>query len=231
MLVFIDYEHADGYKREHGQQMLAARTTITYRLEDLSGMHCHLVRYDRVDQSLLDALDTQAIFISGNSLDPAEYRPAEIEAVHGILRKTELPVFGFCGGFQLLGQALGVEVVPLPDRPGDGTDPSVVTNDAGRPFEAGYHPVDLSPQASSHPLLSGLDERPVFRHAHGLHVPQVPDGFENLASTAATPVQLAVHDERRVVGTQFHPEYWTDDHPAGRTLIANFLRWSGILSR
>jgi gamma-glutamyl-gamma-aminobutyrate hydrolase PuuD len=33
-----------------------------------------------------------------------------------------------------------------------------------------------------------------------------------------------------MVGTQFHPEYWTDEHPAGRTLIANFLTWAGLRS-
>ena len=49
-----------------------------------------------------------------------------------------------------------------------------------------------------------------------------------MASTRATPVQLAVHEERRIVGAQFHPEYWNDEHPDGRTLIANFLRWAGI---
>ena len=67
-----------------------------------------------------------------------------------------------------------------------------------------------------------------MRHAHGFHVPELPDGFVNLASTPSTPIQLAVHEGRRIVGTQFHPEYWTDEHPAGRALIGNFLRWSGV---
>ncbi len=228
MLVFVDYEHADGYAGEHGERMLAARTRITYRLEDLAGRHCHLVRYDRVDQELLDSLDATAIFVSGNSKDPDDYAPASLEPVHTILRETELPVFGFCGGFQLLAQALGSDVVPIPKRSGD--DPSIVDLETGRSFEYGYHPIELTTAATRHPLAAGLGPRPVVRHAHGLHVPTPPRGFDTLGSTAATPVQLAVHDERRMVGTQFHPEYWTDEHPAGRTLIANFLTWAGLRS-
>jgi gamma-glutamyl-gamma-aminobutyrate hydrolase PuuD len=33
-----------------------------------------------------------------------------------------------------------------------------------------------------------------------------------------------------IVGTQFHPEYWTDEHPAGKILIENFCRWAGLIS-
>ncbi|MEL7207591.1 MAG: hypothetical protein AAGK32_05070, partial [Actinomycetota bacterium] len=62
----------------------------------------------------------------------------------------------------------------------------------------------------------------------GLHVPVPPAGFTVVASTPTTPVQLAIDDDRRMVGAQFHPEYWTEEHPAGRTLITNFLRWAGI---
>lgn len=224
MLVFVDFEHADGRTTKHGQRMLAARTTITYRLEDLSGMHCHLVRYDRLDQTLLEALDAQAIFISGNSAAPEQYAQSDLEPIEAILRDTELPVFGFCGGFQLLAKATGAELVPVS---GEANGESVVTLDDGRLFEFGYHP-DLAPAAADHPLLADLGPHPVFRHAHGLNVPSLGDEFETLATTPVTPIQLAVHTDRKVVGTQFHPEYWTDEHPAGRTLIANFLRWSGL---
>ncbi len=67
-----------------------------------------------------------------------------------------------------------------------------------------------------------------MRHAHYLQVPTLPTGFERLASSAITEIQMAVDDDRRLVGTQFHPEYYTDEHPAGRQIIANFLRWAGV---
>lgn len=231
MLVFVDYEHADAHGEEFGERMLAARTRITYRLEDLAGSPCHLVRYDRIDAALLDRLGATAIFISGNSRDPDSYEPELLEPIHTIVRQTPLPVFGFCGGFQLIAQALGAHVVPLDADRVDDTDPTIVTLGDGRPFEYGYHPIDVADGVDRHPLLADLGEHPVFRHAHGLHVPAPPAGFETLASTASTPVQLAVHDERRIVGTQFHPEYWTDEHPDGRSLVANFLDWSGLRAR
>ena len=228
MLVFVDLEHASAHGLEHGQRMLAARTWLTYRLEDLSDMHCHLVRYDRIEPALLDRVAASALFVSGNSLALDDYEPAELEPLEEIVRETSLPVFGFCGGFQLVARALGVDVVALPDDAARRADPTVTVTDDGTLFEHGYHPVELVGERSDHPLLGGIDER-VFRHAHGLHVPDLPDGFTRLASTAATDNQMAVDDDRRIVGTQFHPEYWTDDHPDGRTLIVNFLRWADVV--
>lgn len=228
MLVFIDYEHARGHRGEHGERLLAARARITYRLEDISGRPCHLVRYDHVDHQLLARLGAEAIFISGNATDPNDYEPDDLASVEDLLRTTELPVFGLCGGFQLLARALGSDLVTLTEADDHPDDHTVHVLDDGRVFEFGYHPVDLVAQQRHHPLLDNLPDRPVFRHAHGLHVPDPPEGFEVLASTRSTPVQLAVHDGRRMAGSQFHPEYWTADHPEGRQLLQNFLRWTGI---
>ena len=231
MLVFVDYEHASGNTKDYAQRVQAARTWITYRLEDLSGLPCHLVRYDRIDQSLLDRLDAKAIFISGNSIDPAEYAPEDVDSIHSILRETPLPVFGFCGGFQLVAHALGAPVVPLDPGPELADDETLHTREDGATFEVGYHPVDLSPTAATHQLLTGVADRSSFRHAHQLHVTELPEGFEHLASTNATQNQMAAHPERKMVGTQFHPEYWTDEHAAGRTMIKNFFGWAGIETR
>ena len=85
MLVFVDFEHASAHERKHGERILAARTRLTYRLEDLAGMHCHLVRYDRIDQHLLDTLGATAIFVSGNSVSPHDY-----DADSGVLRTALL---------------------------------------------------------------------------------------------------------------------------------------------
>lgn len=232
MIVFVDIEHPDGHGRSYGEAMLAARTRITYRLEDVSGRHCHLVRYDRVDRGLLDHLGATAVFVSGNSVDPEHYPADALDRFLDLLREIDLPLFGFCGGFQWLALALGADVVPLDAaRLPDPDDPRLVTLDDGRPFEHGYHPVTHTPGSEAHPLLRGLGDAPVYRHAHGLHVPTPPSGFVNLASTDATPVQLVAHEYRPVVGSQFHPEYWTDEHPAGRSLIENFLDWAGVSRR
>lgn len=230
MIVFVDYEHADGRSTPWGEKVLAARTWITYRLEDLSGLPCHLVRYDHVDAGLLRRLDAKAVFISGNGTDPWRYDQQALEPLRGIVRDAAQPIFGFCGGFQCIAQTLDVPLSPISV---DASTPAELlrpfgTDAAGneKQGEAGYHPIALE---ADHPLVGDLGPDPVFRHAHYLQVPSLPDGFRTLASSPVTPIQMAVSDERRMVGTQFHPEYYTNEHPAGRVMIENFLRWTELL--
>jgi GMP synthase (glutamine-hydrolysing) len=224
MIVFVDYEHADGHTTAWGEKLLAARTWITYRLEDLSGQHCMLVRYDQITPELLVQLDARALFISGNSVDPGRYDPQSLEPLHSIIAAGRIPTFGFCGGFQCVATALGAPVTPIAVDESVASDRVQPFSD-GRLGEMGYHPIDV---VADHPLLAGLGPDPVVRHAHYLEVPTPPVGFTNLASTPITEVQMAVDDDRRIVGTQFHPEYYTDEHPAGRQMIENFLVWVGI---
>lgn len=225
MLLFIDSEYTERYERPELEFMLAARTRITYRIEALADMCCMLVRYERVTEELLDRLGVQALFISGHSTDQTRYERDDVIAFQQVLRDTDLPIFGFCGGWQLTATALGSPLTPIEVPQAHRGDEIIVEWADGMLAEAGYWPVD---HAEPHPMLAGLDETSVYRHAHALHIAEPPPGFRSLASTPVTPVQLAVDDRRRIVGTQFHPEYWTDEHPDGRTLITNFLRWAGI---
>lgn len=229
MIVFVDYEHADRYAAGDNVQLQAARTWLTYRLEDLAAMACLLVRWNRVTPELLARIGAKALFISGNSADPEAYTTDEIAPLNDIIVRAELPIFGFCGGLQCAAQALGVDLAPLcvdAELRADLDNSEVLTTwPNGSVAEVGYHPIEL---LGEHPLLDGLGDAPIFRHAHGLHVPEPPTQWNVLARTEVTPVQLVVDDDRRFVGTQFHPEYWTDEHPDGRTLIANFLRWAEV---
>lgn len=229
MIVFVDYEHADGRTTAWGEKVLAARTWITYRLEDISGRPCHLVRYDRVDADLLDRLGAEAMFISGNGTDPSRYDQESLAPLRSIIAESRLPIFGFCGGFQCIAETLSVPLTPIDV---DATTPTELLRPFGtdadgnvKQGEAGYHPITLS---ADHPLLAGIEPLPVVRHAHYLQVPHLPDGFRQLASSPVTPIQMAASDERLMAGTQFHPEYYTDEHPVGRKMIENFLRWADL---
>ena len=189
-------------------------------------MPCLLVRWNRITPELITEVGAKAIFISGNGSSPDLYDDADLAPLYGIIQNSGLPVFGFCGGLQCMSLALGAKLELL-DIPADAEETDTLKKwPNGYWGEVGYNPIEL---LGDHPLLEGLGNAPVFRHAHGLHIPVPPAGFEVLARTEVTPVQLAVDDERRMVGTQFHPEYWTDEHPAGETLIANFMRWAGVI--
>ncbi len=44
------------------------------------------------------------------------------------------------------------------------------------------------------------------------------------------PLQIIIHHQLPIIGTQFHPEYYTDEHPAGCILIRNFCQAAGLIS-
>src|SRR5690606_41508119 len=69
------------------------------------------------------------------------YDPAVMEPMFRFLRETPLPVFGICGGHQVIAQAFGVRVAPMGYQ------------------ELGYIEVEL---LKDDPILEGLDS-PISR--------------------------------------------------------------------
>lgn len=225
MILFVDLEHTSAHDQPHGELILAARTRITYKLQDIARDICLLQHYSAVDLQLIEDNLIRAVFLSGSSTDPDRYGH-DLDGVKSVIRSAEVPVFGFCGGFQFMMESHGsalTRIGPLDD--GETTEyPDYMP---GWKTETGYRPVEL---LGDHDLIDGLGESPVFRHFHGWEVKELPDGFENHASTQITTVQLAISDQIKQVGTQFHPEYFTDEHPDGRRLIENFCDWVGLFS-
>jgi GMP synthase (glutamine-hydrolysing) len=225
MILFVDNEHASTFERPRTDWLLAWRTRITYRLQDLTGDVCLLQRYHDVDAELIERLAVRAVFISGHGADADRYDPAAQEGMRNVIRSGTAPVFGFCGGLQFIAESLGVVVDQIGPIPDDEADPAP-TYHPGWKKEVGYQPVQL---IGEHPLHEGLGVDPVFRHAHTKELKSLPAGFEVLAETDITPIQLTAHRSLPLAGSQFHPEYWTDEAPAGRQLITNFCRWVGVL--
>ena len=227
VIVFIDNEHASGYEKPWGEKIMANRVRIKYELEDMSGDSCLVVRWNRVTPDLLRDIGTRAIFISGNSATADQYDPNEQAGLREALLTRDWPTFGFCGGHQVMGEVYGAPLEPIGELdPRDASFGEANEVAPGMKTEVGYLPVDVT---RPHPILDGLGEAPVFRHAHSWELKAIPDGFTNYASTGVSRIQLMIHDDLPIAGTQFHPEYATDEHPAGRVLIENFMRWSGLI--
>lgn len=223
MIIFVDNEHEEGYKRPWGQAVMAARTRIKYRLEDITGDDCLMVRYHRATPDLLKKYKARALFVSGNSAEPQYYDQHDTCGLHEVFRQQKIPIFGFCGGFQVMGEALGV---PL-EKMGYITPPEYDNLGQRKPIrEFGYEKIDV---IKNHPVLEGLGKEPIVRHAHRFELKETPKDFEVLASTDMCYIQMMAHKSRPVVGTQFHPEYFTDEHPAGRIMIENFCKMAGLL--
>ncbi len=223
MLLFVDTEHASGYDKPWADRLQAARTRITYRLEDLTGDDVHLVRYDRVDRDLIERLDVRGLFLSGSSVQLDDYGE-ERSGLFDVITDLDLPMFGFCGGLQMMAVALGVEVARIGELAAGEDDPNPDVQ-PGMKKEYGYQPVPITVE---HPMLDGMGGAPIMRQAHSWELKTLPPGFDLHASTDVTPIQLVIHRDRPIIGTQFHPEYWTDEHPAGRVLIENFCRVAGL---
>ncbi|MEA2010380.1 MAG: hypothetical protein U9N78_06730 [Actinomycetota bacterium] len=227
MIVLVDNEHTTGYDRPWGEKIMAARVRIKYELEDVSGHACLIVRWNKVSPELLDDIGAEAIFISGNSASADEYDAAGQAGLRDALLSKRWPAFGFCGGHHVIGDAYGAPLAPIGELdPRDEAFGEAADFAPGMKTEFGYLPVRLT---GKHRMLDGVGEAPVFRHAHSWELKAVPDGFTNYAATDVSPVQMIVHDDLPIVGTQFHPEYATDEHPAGRILIRNFLKWSNLI--
>jgi GMP synthase (glutamine-hydrolysing) len=54
-------------------------------------------------------------------------------------------------------------------------------------------------------------------------VKELPKGFRRTASNATCAIQAMEHTERPLFGVQFHPELFNEEHPAGKTVLKNFL--------
>ncbi|MFT4306779.1 MAG: glutamine-hydrolyzing GMP synthase [Microbacterium sp.] len=112
-----------------------------------------------------------------------------------------VPTLGICYGFQVMARALGGEVANTGLREYGATDAALV-GDGGV-------------------LLHGQPAAQNVWMSHGDQVSRAPEGFEVLASTAATPVAAFGNAEKCLYGVQWHPEVKHSDY--GQSVLENFL--------
>jgi len=116
------------------------------------------------------------------------------------LFKLGIPILGICYGMQLM---IRIE--------GGGVAPCAVSE---------YGRTDFLADTSS-ALFRGLPERQVGLMSHTDRVDRLPTGFRAIAQTEHCPFAAVENAERRLYGTQFHPE--VENTPFGREILHNFL--------
>jgi len=121
--------------------------------------------------------------------------------------ELDVPVLGICYGFQAMAKALGGEVARTGQRE--------------------YGATDVTLSAGDSTLLSGQPTSQTTWMSHGDSVSKAPEGFDVLASSAATPVAAFSNDVRKLYGVQWHPE--VKHSSFGQAVLENFLhRAAGI---
>lgn len=246
MICYVDIEHEKALPGAEKQAVHQAHCTdVKLRLEEISGDDCLVQHYKRVTQQRLRELGIKALIIGGNTTDWAEYDEADLLKMYRIIRNTEMPILGFCGGYNLIAMAYGAPLGPI-RRLREGEEDSCEEYAPGYFKEWGFVPVHI---LKPDPLFDGLEETPRFLAAHYWEIKETPPGFELLASSNSCRIQAIKQTGKQVYGTQFHPEAYTEGqtsrsswlidlvYPAGyveqeldgRRLLVNFFRLSGVL--
>jgi GMP synthase (glutamine-hydrolysing) len=196
-VTFVVTEHRTYLDRER----VARYEEIRRLLEALSGWRADSVHYLEVG-----LLGSGPVVLSGSSAPWARHDPADLERLGDTVLAADAPVFGICGGFQLLASFAGGKIEPLAA--------------AGRPREEGYLPLEV---LDDRDLLAGLPPQATVFQDHRDEITELPEGFRVLARTPVCAVQAVAVPERRWWGTQFHPERFDDRHPDGGRVIENFF--------
>jgi GMP synthase-like glutamine amidotransferase len=226
MIVYADLEH-ERVRQDptRAEASLARRLRVAYRLEDISGEPCLIVRYDRVCPDLLREVKVRAVLVSGCDTDFEHYTEAGLAGLRAVYQAAEWPTLGFCGGCQLMAQTYGAPIDAMPPLAPGEADPYKGVYVPGVRQERGFMPVRvLAPE----PWFDGLGDQPVMFQAHYWEVKAPPAGFRVLAESDLCGIQALAHQDRPLFGTQFHPEAYDDAHPDGRRLLENFFRLAGI---
>jgi GMP synthase (glutamine-hydrolysing) len=153
------------------------------------------------------------VILSGQSNPWTEYSGESLAGVFDVIRKSEQPIFGICGGLQQVAIALGGSVGLMARlEPGEGYQ--------GARRERGYFPVETRGNG----LFKDLPRTITVWHSHFDEVKALPDGFEVTASNENCQIQAMQHTSRLVFGVQFHPELFNQQFPDGQRVIENFLQ-------
>lgn len=145
-----------------------------------------------------------AIILSGSQklLSEAEIYE-EFTNVAEVVRNTTRPVLGVCFGHQLVARIFGSEVIST-----------------GITFK-GYYVVKT---VVADPLFEGLGKEFLVTKSHKEIITALPYDFIQLATSPSVPIEAMRHTNRPLYGIQFHPERYDARHPAGRTILENFIK-------
>lgn len=128
----------------------------------------------------------QAVVLSGTKVrayDRAFYTP-----LIDLVMNADVPVFGICGGMQIIAVAAGGRLEEGPSRVG------------------GYEV-----QVDKHePIFTHVKPTVTVFHRHTLYLQAAPEGFRSIGRSEHAPVEFLASDDGRIFGAQAHLEFRSD---------------------
>ena len=191
-------EHADYLTPERRERY----ETVRARLEEAADSPVDVVHYLDAD----GLADSETLVLSGSSAPWAAHDPAALARLGEVVSASARPVLGICAGMQLMAEWGGGTVRPMAER---GANP-----------ERGFLAVEVVEREG---LLAGLPGRATVFQDHRDEVTELPPEFRVLARSEAASVQAVASRTRPWWGTQFHPEWWDDEHRDGDRVLRNFF--------
>lgn len=162
---------------------------IVYKIES-AGHKVKVQKYSPYEP--LNPGDADVIILSGGSINEVMDQLAENEMWYrhefDLIRTTKLPIFGICLGHQMINVALGGTLLKLPAPIID--EVNVQVNEQGQ-GKLGYNKL-----------------RVIENHRFAVDEFSATGMIELARSTDC--IEILYHPERKIIGTQFHPEIFVN---------------------
>jgi GMP synthase (glutamine-hydrolysing) len=172
--------------------------------------------FSDITPEFVKSLSPSHIILSGQSHPWDRYSSEQLAGVFYVIRSAPKPILGVCGGQQQIALAFGAPV-DLIERlaPGEGYE--------GAFRERGFCEVKVDTENGA-TLFNGLPETITVWESHCDEVKTLPPDFVCTATNDVSDIQAMQHSSLPLFGVQFHPELFDEEHPAGRTILENFLK-------
>lgn len=168
---------------------------IARRIREL-GVYSEIKPFDiTLDQ--IKKTQAKAIILSGG---PASVWDDGSPSLNPKMFDLEIPILGICYGMQLTTHLLGGRVE--------------------RSARREFGPAEIEVTDSSD-LFSSIPLKTRVWMSHGDRVLKLPEGFISIAGSGNSPVAAIKDKEKRIFGTQFHPEVIHTE--LGKQILSNFI--------
>ncbi len=230
MIVVVSMATLEGYEGSNGA------AGHKRRFEKLTGWPVAACHHTEASPEYLERFHPRAIFITGFGQAWETFHVPDLYAVNDLLHTTEVPVYGACGGHQLIGYCFNKNLrrtkrlrnEPMRKlRPGE-PDFGPVSGEWGYYVARGVQQVEI---VQRDPIFKGLRGRTIrVPESHYCEVKTLPPEFELLATSPECRIEMMKHSARPIYGAQFHAEIWQEPYTHGETIMRNFFRIAGLMS-